>query len=138
MWASKWLVTYLLTGYNTFVEAEEAFSYHTTNTTGFGSTFSNSTCIALNYGTFLFTPVSIICIVFVVYIIRKIKTSGLTGSNEMIPVIFPYAVLALAPVVWYIFDTQHSIFYFMTNKACSVTLMAILCCLADLRSRKVQ
>ena len=139
MWASKWVVTYLLTGYNTIADAAGAFSFRVSNTSSDGSSISKMGCIIQNYKTFLFTPAAILCVVLAVFLIRKIKAAKPSDGIELLSASVPYAVLSLAPVVWYLFATNHSwIHCYMTNKAASVTLMAILCCLTDLRSRAAE
>ena len=132
MWASKWFVTYLLTGHNAFAEATYHITSHTENTS------SDLTAILQNYSTFIFSPALIICVVFVVFLIRKIKAAKSADGNQSLSASVPYTLLAFAPVVWYIFATEHSSYAYMTNKAASVSILAILCCLADLRSRRIQ
>ena len=136
MWVSKWIVTNLLTGYDTIAEAVSQFSLRTSDSYFYGTPFTKAICIAMNYGDFLFTPASTICIVFAVYLIRKIKASGSAGSNETLARFFPYLVLSFAPAVWYAFAANHSFIHsFMTNKACAVTMFAILCGLVDARKK---
>ena len=139
MWASKWIVTYLLTGYNAFADAAHAILERTSNVTNNGSAISKLTCVLQNYKAFLFNPAAILCVFFIVYLIMKIKTANPIANSEMISASIPYMLLAFAPVVWYLFAANHSWLHdYFANKACSVTLMAILCCLADLRSRRIQ
>ena len=137
MWTSKWILTYLLTGYNTIEEAAGQFSLHTANTLYTGKAVSTAGIISMNYKAFLFNPAMIICALLIVFLIQKIKASKLVDSNKLLSTAVPYTLLSFAPAVWYAFATQHSSFVHMTNKAASVTLMAILCCLTDLRSRAV-
>ena len=138
MWASKWVVTYLLTGYNTFAEAADAFTLRTSGPDFSGLSISKSACVLQNYKAFLFNPATILCVIFIVYLIMKIKIANPIAGSEVISASIPYVLLAFAPVVWYLFATNHSWLHdYFTNKAASVTLMAILCCLTDLRSRAV-
>ncbi len=136
MWASKWIVTYLLTGFNTIADAAGAFLNRTSNVSTNGSAISKMTCVFKNFNLFLFNPATILCAIFSVYLIMKIKTTKPIAGREMISASIPYVLLAFAPVVWYAFATQHSWYHdYFTNKAFAVTFMAILCCLTDLRSR---
>ena len=135
MWISKWVVTYLLTGYNAIAEGLNSLSIRTSNTNALGSTSPKATGVLLNYGWFLFTPVVIICIVLAVFLIKNIKTSNSSeAGNAPHSAFIPYALLSCAPVVWYAFATNHSILHLgFTNKSCAVTMFAILCGLADVR-----
>ena len=138
MWVSKWVVANLLTGYDTIAEAVSQFSIRTSTKNNYGTPFTKASCILLNCGEFLFTPASIICIVFALYLIRKIKASGSSGSNETLARFFPYLVLSFAPIVWYAFASNHSlIHYFMANKSCVVTMFAILAGLVDVKKKSI-
>ena len=137
MWVSKWVVTYLLTGYNAIENGLSAVLNRTTNTYYDGTVNTKATCILLNYGTFLFTPAVIICIAFAVYLIKNTKPAKLTEINDSHSVFIPYALLACAPAVWFAFASNH-LFPYFTSKAICVTVLAILCGLADLQKRRTQ
>ena len=142
LWVSKWILTYLLTGYNTIAEAAGQFSLHTSNTHNYTQNsheaVSNGAIIFENYKVFLYTPAVIVCVLLAVFLIYKIKASKPADGNASLSASVPYTLLAFAPVVWYVFATQHSSFSFMTNKSCAVTMLAILCALADVHKRSIQ
>lgn len=128
MWASKWIVAYILTGYNTFTEVENAFAIRVSNTNWDGSSVSKLSCVLMNYNAFWGTPFKYLCILYAIYIMIKIVKLKNSNKKETLTRAFaPFSLIALAPMVWFAFATNHStVHYWFTNKACVVTVMAVL------------
>lgn len=127
MWLSKWTVASLITGENKFSEALAKVMQRTSTVSDEGEKYSSYTAVIRNYGAFLLTPVTILAILLIVFMLIKfIKNRNLSGK-EAAKVFFPFALTGLAPVVWYVFATNHStIHYWFANKACLVSLLAVL------------
>lgn len=84
----------------------------------------------LNYFTFLLTPLTLILVLYLIYLIRKVKK--IDNKSEKLSTLTPYIVMSFAPVVWFMFATNHSmIHYWFTSKACAVSVMALLCGLIE-------
>ena len=126
MWVSKWAIGSLLTGKNLFDNATNVFKQRTAAFSSDGlEHFGIYASIRANYVAFLKTPVTIIlCIFFIYQVIRTIialKKKNVT-FKEILLYAIPFMLLAIAPVVWYIFARNHSAIHFwFTNKACVVT-----------------
>ena len=66
-------------------------------------------------------------IAFLLYMIYRCSKHGELTRNVIVQTMIPYLTLSLAPIVWYAFATNHStIHYWFTNKACVVSVVAIL------------
>ncbi|MBO6165556.1 MAG: hypothetical protein J6O17_04190 [Eubacterium sp.] len=132
MWISKWILGSLLTGINLFDNATNVFKQRTAAESADGlERFGIYTVLRSNYGTFLKTPVTLIMILYFIYVvirvIASIRSRRVTFGDTVRHAI-PYVILALVPAVWYIFARNHSaIHYWFTNKACIVTALAGMC-----------
>lgn len=77
------------------------------------------------------TPATLIMIIFIIYLVCRvlltIRAKRVSFRSVILRAI-PFMLLALAPVVWYVFARNHSaIHYWFTNKACIVTALAGMC-----------
>lgn len=132
MWISKWILGSLLTGITLFDNATNVFKQRTAAGSADGLVhFGIYTVLRSNYGTFLKTPVTLIMILYFIYVVIRVvaalKSRRVTFGDTVRHAI-PYMILALAPAVWYIFARNHStIHYWFTNKACIVTALAGMC-----------
>ena len=135
MWASKWLLSSLITGENVFADAFLQFSLRTS-----GTDYDGISRVALwevlerNLDLFFFTPVALICLGLVIFLILRSKP--LTWTNAF-DIFLPYFLIALLPVVWYTFASNHSYVHgFFTCKALSVTILSLALWLSTLWSMR--
>lgn len=128
MWASKWVLASIITGNNVIVDAVNTINFRTSSVSLDGTLhFGKIACEALNIKAFLKTPVSVVMIAFLLYMIYRCSKHGELTRNVIVQTMIPYLTLSLAPIVWYAFATNHStIHYWFTNKACVVSVVAIL------------
>lgn len=133
MWGAKWLIASITTGHNVFANAMEIFSFRTSTLSADGSTqYSVFNCEVMNYTRFIKTPFIILAIIFCVYVFAKHIRRHNFGHECVLATSLPYVIISFAPVVWYAFATNHSyIHYWFTNKACVVTLAALLFGITD-------
>ncbi len=124
MWASKWILASVLTSENVILDALSAIQLRTSSTTG-NLQLSAFACLFENYRRFFASPFTLLAIGFALMCLMRIRRhTGIRWKEEMAP----YFILSLAPVVWYLATRNHSsIHSFFTNKACIVTVMALLC-----------
>jgi hypothetical protein len=128
MWSAKWILGSIITGeniiadgVNTMFKRSAALSDDQTEKI---SVFS---VLIRNYAAFLKTPVTVLMVVFIVYIIVKLVRGKKLSFREAGEKFLPYILVALAPLVWYAFATNHSMVHsWFTNKACVVTFLALM------------
>lgn len=134
MWGSKWLIASITTGKNVFTNAIDAFTSRTSTIASDGLTqYSVFNCEIMNFTRFIKTPVIILVIIFCIYVVAKHIRHYKFDHECALAISLPYTILLLAPVVWYAFATNHSyVHYWFTNKACVVTLAALLFGITDL------
>lgn len=128
MWVSKWIIGGIITGENIIANGVGAVVKRTSSVGPDGSTkYSISACELKNYSTFLTTPVTIIAIVYLGYlVIMCIRQNNLTFKNTL-RILIPFLLTGLAPVVWFAFATNHSmIHYWFSSKACVISVLSIL------------
>lgn len=134
MWGAKWIIASITTGHNVFTNALSVLTSRMSNFSADGLTqYSVYTCEIMNYTRFIKTPFIILGIIFCVYVFIKHIRHHNFGHECVLATCLPYAIISFAPVVWYAFTTNHSsIHYWFTNKACVVTLAALLFGITDL------
>lgn len=125
MWASKWIISYLVCGYN-FSQLLTIFAQRTSMAIA-TSSLSVFDVEASNYSTFLQTPISYLVLLLIGIRYRQIQKAAPVDSRKAYRTVFPYLLVACAPIIWFAFAASHSAaHYWFTNKACSVTLLGIL------------
>ena len=128
MWISKWIVGSILSGENLFADGFNQFLYRAGSAaeqTGPSETFGAFETIYKNIRAFLLTPATLMlgafAIVMVVLIIRNIT------AIEVLTISFPYLILMIAPLFWYIIIRNHSAIhaYGLANKELLITVMSL-------------
>lgn len=122
MWASKWVISHYVCGYS--YSRIMAIIADRTDASASASIFHIE---ALNYTTFLTTPISVLVLLFIGIKYSKIRKGAVMDQQEAYRSISPYILVACAPIVWYAFASDHSlVHYWFTHKSCVVTLLGIL------------
>ena len=139
MWAGKWIVGSLLLGGDVLASATSAIAQRTSGTMDESAGLIGNLIfsVATNIKFFLTTPVTLLLGIWVVamlvLICIAIRKAGLR-LPQLIQAFFPFLVLALLPVVWYMAAAQHSsIHYWFTNKGLVVSALAGMCALTQYR-----
>lgn len=126
MWLSKWTVASLITGKNVIADGIGQFLYRTGGDSD-AEKFSVLACWFRNYKAFVKTPVTILVFGFLVYMVYRIVKRRYTFDRKTFLLLLPFLLLFLAPVVWYTVALNHSsIHTWFTNKACVVSILALL------------
>ena len=131
MWAGKWFIGSLILKRNILtVAGGKLIERSSADANLAGNVYGSLTA---NITRFLHTPVTLLlivltvifCIVLLRQLCRKQKTIVQTAL-----VIFPFAVLAVVPIAWYLISSQHAVIhYWFTNKALVVSVFAGLAAL---------
>lgn len=128
MWASKWVLASIITGENIIANGIGAVANRTSNFSPDGtSKYSIYACEIKNFKTFFKTPATLIVIMLLAFLIVKCIRMKKRSFEDNVRILFPFFLTGLAPIVWYAFATNHSmIHYWFTNKACVISILAIL------------
>ncbi|MBO6114120.1 MAG: hypothetical protein J6P57_03575 [Lachnospiraceae bacterium] len=112
-WASKWIISYILTGYNTIKDAVDQAKYRTNGNMGIPESHGRLSAIESNFNIFSKSPQLIIFLliafIYIIIIIKKaILDKGFKLSKTTLLKIIPLIVVILYPFVWYIVMFNHS------------------------------
>lgn len=132
MWAGKWGIGSLILGGNVLTAATEALVERSSADSGL--LHNIRTALSANIRTFLYTPATVVCCLLVLWllvVLAKRLLSGTTNIRNTAGILFPFAVLAVLPIAWYLVTSQHAVVhYWFTNKALAVSAFAVLAGLA--------
>ena len=140
MWAGKWVLGSLTTGTNVLLTASEEIALRSSmNVAADENLLINMyAAVSVNIKNFIRTPATLLLGVFLLIMLirlfRKWKNSG-ADWMQAVQTVFPFFVLAVMPVVWYMATTNHStIHYWFTGKALVVSVFAASCALVRLQT----
>ena len=134
MWVSKWVVASIITGENMVSTCFGSVRYRTsTITSDWVGKYNAFDCIVANYKVFLITPITIIVMIYSGFLVYRCLKQNRMSTGNICRILFPFFVTGLAPAVWYAFAKNHSIIHtWFTNKACVISLLAVLLGLVSL------
>lgn len=134
MWSLKWVIASLITGNNVIQNGLNTLLVRTSNRSMDGSeSYSLLGCEGMNVVHFLMTPFTLLVAVFTIIMVIRISQNHFLISSEVSKQLMPYIIVALMPFLWYAFALNHSYGHAgFTNKACVVSVFAILCGLVEL------
>ena len=129
MWAGKWAVGSIVTGTNIFTAALSKVAER--SSLNAGPEYGIADSLYANLLAFLSTPALIgalipaaVCLVLLLLRRRSFRLS------RALPILFPFLILALLPIVWYVVTANHStIHYWFTHKSLVVSAFAGLAAL---------
>ncbi len=135
MWFSKWVLASLTTGSNVIANGMAAVGERTAASSAGGTvTYSALESLGYNLKAFLYTPVTLIALVFVIVLVFRLSRNRDLTPRRIFRTLLPYALLALAPIAWYMLVVNHSTIHsFFTNKALVVDVLAVCFGLLALR-----
>ncbi len=138
MWISKWIVASFVLGENVVFKGLGEFFYRTSNVamSGNGTTsLGRFQCLYTNIKAYVKTPVTLLMLSLVVYLIYVIVKKQKKTLKDLIIFLLPYIVVAMAPVVWYMFALNHSTIHcWFTNKALVVSAFSVIAGLAKMKA----
>lgn len=133
MWAGKWIVGSVITGNDVILDALNSVAIRSGHERGSGEALSVFQSIGWNIGTFLKSPFIVTIILFLLYMLMRIKIEYKDYDKKRnLIIIIPYIAISILPIVWYGFTVNHSTLHcFFTNKACVVTAFSGMCALIN-------
>lgn len=128
MWSLKWVLASIVTDENVIADGlGKILFWMSTSSPSGDNVYSIPYCVRNNYFQFFTTPVSIIVLVYTVYMIYKCVATGKTASKQSYKTLIPFILIALLPAVWYILTPGHSTLHsWFTNKAVVVSVLSIM------------
>ena len=141
MWVSKWVVASIVLGENIVATCFGSVKYRTsTMTSDWVGEYTAFDCVVVNYKVFLITPITIFAMIYTGALVYRFFRHNRLSAGNICRILFPFFVTGLAPAVWYAFAKNHSMIHtWFTNKACVVSLLAVLFGLVSLlQSNSVQ
>lgn len=107
MWSAKWLICYLLTGFNALSDAMHTVQYRMTGDLGDGSRPNLLACLTSTLGVYKRWPFFLLAGVFLVFctvlLIRKKAVFSFPGKR-----LIPLSVVLFYPVAWSVFALNHT------------------------------
>lgn len=144
MWAGKWLLGSVVIGSNVLSAATEALTERSslTGEQGSNAIMNLFYSVATNIKVFLTTPATLLMAVLVMVLLVMLVLSMKKHKPAFLDLVrglFPFVILTCLPIIWYLATTNHSIIhYWFTNKALIVSVLAVMCALAKLRTEITQ
>lgn len=130
MWAGKWLIGSLILGQNILALAAGKLTERSSADTGM--LYNIRAALSANLRSFLHTPVILVVAVLAAFLLFRLIRAGRGKLSQTAAVLFPFVILALLPIAWYIVTSQHAVIHhWFTNKALVVSVFAALAGLAS-------
>ena len=131
MWASKWLISTIITGENHFVKGFERITVRSSNTFNrITIGFSDFTRIMKPY--VIQGPYLILLILLLVFLIVLIFKQKHVEHNQVYKTI-TIVLISLLPFIWYLISIQHSFLHnHITYRTIAGAFFALGCCLIPL------
>lgn len=137
MWGLKWIIAGVLTGEDVLGNALTALA---TRTSGFNLDktvrYSLIQVERTNITDFLRTPATLLVLAFVVWCLFRLHREreclqSQEVRQELLLTAMPFLLVALLPMLWYAFATNHSgIHHWFTSRACIVSVLSCMCALS--------
>ena len=131
MWSGKWLIGSLILRTNILAVASGKLTERSSADAGLIGNIRAA--LSANLRSFLHTPVTIVLLLFGLFLLvlflknyHKKKMTFRTAAE----IVFPFVVLALIPIAWYLVTAQHAVIHhWFTNKALAVSVFSCLAAL---------
>lgn len=136
MWAGKWMVGSLILRKNLLSIAGDKVSERAAlDSVGNELLKSMRTALSANIRAFLDTPATLALLILagvLLFLLCRTRSQQKKSISSVTVVLFPYVILALLPIAWYLVTSQHATVHFwFTNKSLVVSAFAGLTGLAD-------
>lgn len=133
MWSGKWLIGSLILKQNILSVAAGKLTERSSADAGLIGNIRAA--LSANLRSFLHTPATLAAVllaaVFLLLMVKALRTQR-TTIRQAAAAAFPFVVLAVLPIAWYMVTAQHAVIhYWFTNKALAVSVFAGLTALAE-------
>ena len=129
MWAGKWLIGSLILKQNILAVAVGKLTERSSASAADAGLIQNiRAALSANVRSFLHTPAALCFLVlalFLLFLLAKRIRARDTDIAKILSVFFPFVILALIPIAWYLVTAQHAVIHhWFTNKALAVSVFA--------------
>lgn len=127
MWAGKWLITSIFLQENFFInDIKNKIMERASNHTPF-QRVSIIDVLGFNLKMIINVPNILMIIIYNIYILYKAYKTQDSRTNKEYLKIIPFLIIAVIPLVWYIFTRNHSFIHgWFTYRSLAVTVFAFL------------
>lgn len=134
MWSGKWLIGSLILNQNILSVAAGKLTERSSADAGLIGNIRAA--LSANLRSFLHTPATLVVLVLAAVLlvpaVRRIVRKE-TSLKQSAVILFPFVILALLPIAWYLVTAQHAVIHhWFTNKALMVSVFAGLSALAKI------
>ena len=141
MWSGKWLIGSLLLGENVLALAAGKLSERSSGEVEGSLLQMIRASLSANIRSFLHTPAALVLLILaaalLLQLIRGLRT-GKAGPAQTGTLFFPFVILAIIPIAWYVVTAQHAVIhYWFTNKTLVVSVFAGLAALVKATEKTV-
>lgn len=141
MWAGKWLIGSLILGENVLALAAGKLVERSIGETEHRLLHSIRAALSANVRSFLHTPVTILVIALALCLLVRLifeLRAGKAGIGQTGRIFFPFAILAIIPIAWYIVTAQHAVIHhWFTHKGFVVSVFSGLSALVKATEKSI-
>ena len=138
MWSGKWILTYILTGFNAVRDGLDRIQFHSEEASPDvqGKTITSFETVHMNFDV-LKSPVIVAVLLVALAMVLVMLTYKKTAFDPDNRTILLLILAGLIPFAWYAFAKNHSYVHFwFTYRSLSVWIMSLFYILADIFSNK--
>lgn len=134
MWAGKWLIGSLILRQNILTLAGEKLAQRSSADAAGSDLFHNiHAALSANLRSFLHTPATVLVLalaIVLMYLLAKRLRAKEISWTETEKIFFPFFILALLPIAWYVVSSQHAVIHhWFTHKSLVTSVFAGLAAL---------
>ena len=131
MWAGKWLLGSLILGESVLTAATGALVERSSADSNLLRNIRAALSANIKY--FIYTPATAVAVLLALclfaVLVKRLR-SGSTTVRQTAVIFFPFAILAVLPIAWYLVTSQHAVVhYWFTNKGLVISVFAGLAAL---------
>ena len=142
MWAGKWLIGSLILGQNILALAAGKLAERSSaGEVETGLLQNIRAALSANIRSFLHTPATLVILLLAAFLlfllVKHLRSRDLTWVQTG-KIFFPFVILALIPIAWYVVTAQHAVIHhWFTHKALAVSVFAGLAALTKASGKTV-
>lgn len=142
MWAGKWLIGSLILGQNILALAAGKLAERSSaGEVETGLLQNIRAALSANIRSFLHTPATLVILLLAAFLlfllVKHLRSRDLTWVQTG-KIFFPFVILALIPIAWYVVTAQHAVIHhWFTHKALAVSVFAGLAALTKATEKTV-
>ncbi len=132
MWVGKWVVSYLLTGYDTLTDAKTRIEFRLSGQVDSITDYSAISSIKAQLKVLLNKPIEILFLIFSISVIFLLLFKKYSLKQDVRPVL-PIMFVGLYPFAWYSIVRNHSLIHPRTTyRGLTVAILAFTCAITKM------